>query len=122
MESIRQQQVAKLIQQSISDIFIKHGRDIYGRAFITLTKVYITPDLLLARVYLSVYNVTDKQQVIDTMSENVYFIKGKMGNQIRNKVRRIPELEFYLDETLEEVNRVEQLFEKLDKNDNDTIK
>ena len=51
METIRQQQVAKLIQQSISDIFIKHGRDIYGSAFVTLTKVYVTPDLLLGRVY-----------------------------------------------------------------------
>ena len=113
MESIRQQQVARIVRENMSDVLIREGRNIYGGAFVTLTKVQVTGDLLLARIYLSVYNVTEKQEIVDKITANEYLIKRKLGNRMRNKLRRIPELEFYLDETLDEEDKVEGLFQKL---------
>ncbi len=113
MASIRQEQVASLIKQHLGDVFIKDGRGIYGGAFVTITNVRMTPDLMIARIYLSVYNVEDKQEVVDIVESQNYLVRKLLGQRIRNKVRRIPELEFYLDDTLDEVFRMGQLFDKL---------
>ncbi len=115
--SIRQQQVASIIKQALGDIFIKSGRDIYGKAFVTITNVKLTPDLLIARVYLSIYNVEDKQEIVDIIEEQNHYVRRLLGQKIRNKVRRIPELEFFLDDTLDEVFRLDQLFDDLKKTD-----
>jgi ribosome-binding factor A len=111
--SIKQQQVASLMQQTLAEIFIREGRNIYGNAFVTITHVRLTPDLLLSRVYLSVYNVANKQEIADIISENKSHIRHLLGDRLRNKVRRIPEIEFYLDDTLDEVSKIDALFEKL---------
>lgn len=115
MDSIRQLQIAELIKQSVSDIFIREGRNYYGNAFVTITHVKVTPDLLLARIYLSVYNVANKQEVPVLVREHSGNIRHLLGNKIRHKVRRIPELEFYLDETLDEAFRIESLLDRLRK-------
>lgn len=113
MASKRQQQVESMLKQQMADLLIREGRNYYGRAFVTMTNVKVTPDLMTARFYFSVYNVTDKQAVIDTLSENVHSVRRSLGAKIRNKVRRIPELEFYLDDTLDEVYHMEDVFSKL---------
>ena len=113
MASIRQQQVASIIKQSISDIFIRKGRDFYGHAFVTLTQVRVTPDLLIARIYISVFNIKEKQDVVDMINENGWAVRNLLGKKIRHKVRRIPELEFYLDDTLDDVYKMEKIFDKL---------
>ncbi len=114
MSAIRQQQVASLIKRTLSEIFIKEGRNIYNNAFVTITQVRLTPDLSVARIYLSVYNIQDKEDVITMISENEYGIRRLLGNRIRNKVRHIPELEFYLDDTLDEVYKMDKLLDGLD--------
>ena len=113
MSSVRQQQVASIIKQSISDIFIKQGRDFYSNAFVTLTQVRVTPDLLIARIYVSIFNIPEKQDVIDMINENAWSIRNLLGRKIRHKVRRIPDLEFYLDDTLDDVYKMEVIFDKL---------
>ena len=114
MSVIRQQQVASLIKRTLGDIFIKEGRNIYGSAFVTITQVRLTPDLSVCRIYLSVYNVKDKEDVVTMISENEYGIRRLLGNRIRNKVRHIPDLEFYLDDTLDEVYKMDKLLNSLD--------
>ena len=114
MNPIRQQQVASLIKRNLGEIFTKEGRNIYSNAFVTITQVRLTPDLSIARVYLSVYNVEDKQDIVTMITENEYGIRRLLGNRIRNKVRHIPELEFYLDDTLDEVYKMEKLLDSLD--------
>lgn len=114
MNPIRQQQVASLIKRNLGEIFTKEGRNIYSNAFVTITQVRLTPDLSIARVYLSVYNVEDKQDIVTMITENEYGIRRLLGNRIRNKVRHIPELEFYLDDTLDEVYKMEKLLDGLD--------
>lgn len=115
MDSIKQQQVASLLQQALSEVFLYKGREWYGGAFVTITQVRMTPDLMTARFYLSVYNLPDKNNAVDLLTENKSAVRHQLGNKIRNKVRRIPELEFYLDDTLDEVFKMEALFEKIRK-------
>ena len=110
MDSIKQLQVAKIIQQNLSQVFQLKGPEIYGRAFVTLSGVRITPDLGVARAYVSVYNVTDKEEVIDAINKNSYLIKKHLYQRIRNKMRRMPEMEFYLDGSLDEVDKMDNLF------------
>ncbi|HNL06829.1 MAG: 30S ribosome-binding factor RbfA [Chitinophagales bacterium] len=117
MESIKQQQVASLIQEALSDVFLRHGRDYYGNRFVTIANVRMTPDLLVARIYLSLYNATDKETVIDEINMAAPSIRHALGNKIRHKMRRIPALEFFLDDTLDEMQKVEDLFKKIHDSD-----
>ena len=113
MESIRQQQIGSIIQNHLSDIFIREGRDIYGRAFVTITKVKLTPDLLIARIYLSIFNNPDKEAVLGLIEEQMHPIKNQLVRRIKNKMRRMPELEFYIDDTLDEVFKMDALLKDI---------
>jgi len=113
MESKRQLQVANLIKQGLSDVFQREGPDYYGKAFVTIYDVKMTPDLLLARIYISVYN-TDKQDTLDLIKSKYYNIKKSLVSRIKNKLRQMPELEFYLDDTLDEVFKMENILGSLD--------
>ena len=73
----------------------------------------VTPDLLIARIYISVFNIKEKQDVVDMINENGWAVRNLLGRKIRHKVRRIPELEFYLDDTLDDVYKMEKIFDKL---------
>lgn len=98
---------------------MKNGPNYYGKAFVTITKVKVTPDLSVARFYLSVYNVDNKEEIIDQLRDHMHDIRGQLGNKLRNNLRRIPELEFFLDETLDEVFRIEKILKDVRKGDNE---
>ncbi|MGB0839892.1 MAG: 30S ribosome-binding factor RbfA [Chitinophagales bacterium] len=121
MESIRQMQVASTIKQQLSDVFIRNGRDFYGNAFVTITNVRVTSDLMTARIYLSVFNVKEKDSLITVMDENNWAIRKMLAAKIRNKVRKIPELEFYLDDTLDEVEKIDRLLDKIKEEDQNRV-
>lgn len=115
MESRRQQQVGRLIQRFLGDIFIRNGVTYYGRGMVTVSKVRMTPDLKIARIYVSIFNAEDKEVVMQGIDYNHYAIKNELAKAIRNKVRVIPALEFFLDDTLDEVMKLETLFNDLKK-------
>ena len=114
MDSKRQQQIAKLIQQAMSDVFQVDGRALYGRAFVTISGVKMTPDLMMARTYLSVYNVEDKEEILANLRANIPYLRKKVGGKIRNKVRQIPELEFFLEDSIDEVFKIDQILQKIE--------
>ena len=115
MESRRQKKVARLIQETLSEIFQRNGANFFGKAFVTITEVRVTLDLLVAKVYLSIYNVDDKQEYVDLISTHHNEIRGQLGAKLKNQLRRIPELLFYLDNTLDEALRIEELLKGLKK-------
>lgn len=112
MESKRQLQVANQIKLGLSEVFSREGNYFYGSAFVTIYDVKMTPDLQVARIYISIYN-QDKQTVLDSINSNHHSIKKSLVRRIRNKFRLMPELEFYIDETLDEVFKMEALFDKI---------
>lgn len=114
MTSIRQKQLAEFIKRTFSLFLQQEGRYMFGNeAFVTVTNVVLPPDLGLAKIYLSVYNTENKQEVILHLEDNYVHIKKTMGQKLKSNLRRIPEFSFFLDDTLDEMYRLRGLFQKL---------
>lgn len=114
METKRQLQVAELIKRNFGLVLQNEGSYVYGpEPLVTVTQVKISPDFSSAKIYLSVYNTEDKQSVILQMDNEMARLKQALSHRIRKHIRRIPEIAFYMDDTLDEMYRLNQLFDKL---------
>lgn len=111
-ESNRQKKFGRLVQQELSSIF-QRDFEVPGGVMLTVTVVRSTPDLGIARIYISVFPEAKGAETIDFLNENAKEVRYQLGRRIRRNVRHIPELEFFLDDTLQEVDRMEQLFEDI---------
>ena len=92
---------------------MEEGSYIFEKALVTVTSVNVSPDLQNAKVYLSVFNTENKQEVMYSIQENNYRLRFSLANKVGKQLRRIPELQFFLDESLDEIFRMDQLFSKL---------
>lgn len=114
MQTKRQLQIQEIIKRHFSEVLRQEAQYIIeDDAFVTLTKVYVTPDLALAKAYLSVYNTEDKESVISLLSAQSFHLRKILGNRLAGHLRRIPELELILDDTLDEMHRLNKLFDRL---------
>lgn len=113
METIRQKQVGEIVKRNISIVLQQEGSYIYESAFVTVTGVKMSPDLSLAKIYLSVYNTESKQEVILALEGQNQPLRQSLAHRIRKHVRKIPEINFYLDDTLDEMDKLNALFNKL---------
>lgn len=109
MESTRQRKFARLIQKELGDIFQKDLKEITGNHLVTITVVRVSPDLGIAKVYLSFLPDRGKTEKIDMLRENTKQIRQELATRIRHQVRIIPELQFFIDDTEEEAMRINQL-------------
>lgn len=113
-ESKRQQQVAEVIRRDFSAVLQGIGSYIYGsEVLVTVTQVKVTSDFGLAKIYLSIFNTENKQEVMMMMEEEKFRLRNELGARIRKRIRRIPSIAFYEDETLDEMYRVKNLMDKL---------
>ena len=114
MGTVRQKQVAEVIKRNFSMVLQQEGSYIYGsEVLVTVTNVIMSPDFSIARIYLSVYNTENKQEAILEMEENITRLKQSLAHRIKRHVRRMPDIEFYLDDTLDEMYRLNAIFNKL---------
>lgn len=109
----RQMKFSRLIQKEISDIFQRDKRGILDNAFVTVADVKVSPDLGLARVYISMMLAKDKQVILDRIMKRKGEIRKALGNKIGKQVRIIPDLVFYLDEVEENAQRMDSLIDNL---------
>lgn len=117
MDSRRQLKVASLIQEAFTEILARDGKKIYGKALVTVSKVNITSDLLLARFNLSIFNAEDADAVIEKFNEHKFELKRALSEKLRHHMRRIPEIEFYKDGTMEYVFHMEDVFKRIKEED-----
>lgn len=117
MDSIRQQQVAKQVQVALSEIFRNEASEILEGAMVTVSAVRMTPDLLTARCYLGVFNTPKPEEILGYIHINNKELRRLLGNKLKNKLRRIPEIHFYRDDTLDEVFKLEKIFSDIHKQD-----
>lgn len=108
MEGQRQQKIARLIQKDLSDIFLRYARSL-GGVLVSVSEVRISPDLAIAHVYLSIYPQARVQETLSKINEDHGKIRGEMGNLERHQLRIIPELRFHLDETIDRLERIDEL-------------
>lgn len=113
MESKRQQKFARQMQKDLGDIFQKELQGEFGKAFITITEVKISPDLSQVKSYLSIMLATDKEDTLDQIREKTKQIRNILAGKIRHQVRIIPELFFYLDDTAEYAAKIDELFNSI---------
>jgi ribosome-binding factor A len=112
-ESKRQLQTGELIKRNMGQVLMMEGRYIYGEALVTVTNVKMSPDLGISKVYVSVYNADDKELVVKKMRSNMWRLKSGLVQRIKKHVRRIPHLDIYLDETLDEMWHLNVVFDEM---------
>ena len=111
MESIRQSKVAKLIQKELAEIFRSEARNLFNGAFITVTVVRLSPDMGLAKVYLSIMD-KNKETILKNVTLHVKEIRYQLGNMVGKQLRVTPELVFYIDDSLDYAIKIEELLKK----------
>ncbi|MBU0765743.1 MAG: 30S ribosome-binding factor RbfA [Bacteroidetes bacterium] len=109
MYTTRQNKTARLIQKELAGIFLKEAGSMFPDTMITVTIVRMSPDLLVAKVYLSLFTTGNKQKALDTVRDSRSQLRRWLGHRIGKQVRRIPELIFYEDDSLDHIERIDQL-------------
>jgi ribosome-binding factor A len=112
-ESKRQKQVGALLLEELSDIFRRLGLSMVEGGLVSLTAVKLTPDLLEARVYLSLFQVKDPAAVMKHIEDRGWEIKRELAGRVKHQLRRIPVLQYIYDDTLEHADKMDALFRKL---------
>lgn len=117
-ESKRQKQIAGVIQEEMNDIFLRMGLNMMDGGMVSISNVKITPDLLEARIYLSLFQVKDAVAVLKKIEDRKSEIRKELGIRVKQQLRRIPELRFFKDDTLDHVFRMEEIFKKINEERN----
>ncbi|MCQ2294741.1 MAG: ribosome-binding factor A [Bacteroidales bacterium] len=125
MESTRQQKISRLIQQDLGDIFLREMKPVLGNSLITVTGVRISPDLSIARVHVSIMPIgqipayadrpaepATKQGIIDAILTFAPDIRRRLGLREGKQLRIIPQLDYYLDDSLDYVENIERLLKQ----------
>ncbi|MDX1650969.1 MAG: 30S ribosome-binding factor RbfA [Brumimicrobium sp.] len=111
MGGIRQNKIENIIQEEIAKVFQQNARELCLGAMVTPTVVRITPDLSLARVFLSIFAGPPKEEVLQHIVENKGKIRGEIGRRLKN-MRHIPDLDFKIDDSLDYAMKIEELLKK----------
>jgi ribosome-binding factor A len=108
--SVRQNKVSKLLQNVLADIFQKKGFSAYGGVMITVTEVRISTDLYYAKAYLSIFATKQsKEEVITLINKDAKSIRFELGKIVKNQLRIIPEISFFIDNTIDEIAKIDKL-------------
>ena len=114
-EGKRQKQVANEIAKELNDIFLKMSLTMIDGGMVSIASVKVTPDLFEARIYLSFFQVKDSEAVLEKFKNLSSEIRGELGKRMRHQLRSIPQLTFYLDDTLDYVFKIEKLLDDIKK-------
>ncbi len=117
IEGKRQKQVAAVLEKELNDIFQRLGLSMMNGGMISIAHVKITPDLFDARVYLSLFKVNDPVATLKQIQERSWEIKKELTARVRHQLRSMPQLTFFIDDTLEYVDKMEKLFKDIKSQD-----
>lgn len=111
MESTRIQKIQRLIQKDLSEIFREDTSKMRG-VIVSVSNVRVSPDLSIARVHLSVFPSERAQEIVDGVNKNVKTIRYALAQRVRNQLRKTPELVFYVDDSLDYIEHIDELLKK----------
>ena len=121
-EGKRQKQVAAVLSEELNDIFRRLNLNMIDGGMVSISSVKLTPDLLETRIYLSMYKVQDEKAALKKIESQSWEIKKELTARVKNQLRRMPVLKFYLDDTLDHVFKMEELFKQLNQEQSSTPK
>jgi ribosome-binding factor A len=111
MDSVRQQKINKLIQKELAEIFRSEARNMFGGAFISVTVVRVSPDLGTAKIYVSIM-AADRKAIFKLIQDQNTVIRKKLGSVVGKQLRLVPELSFFIDDSLDYAMKIEELLKK----------
>ena len=111
METTRQNKISRLIQKELSEIFLLQTKSMNG-VLVSVSAVRISPDMSIARVYLSVFPSERSQEIVKDINDNMKSIRYELGTRVRHQLRIIPELKFFVDDSLDYAERIDELLKK----------
>ena len=114
MDSKRQQKYARLIQKELGELFQRDSKSLFEGAFIAVTNVRVSPDMGVAKIFLSFLLAKDKPALLEKVEEHKKQIRKMLGDKIKNQARIIPELHFYIDDNVDYAAKIDDLFSKID--------
>lgn len=117
IEGKRQKQVAAVLEKELNEIFQRMGLNMIDGGMVSIAGVKITPDLFDARVYLSFFQVKDPMAALQHIQEKGKEIKKELTARVRHQLRSMPVLSFFIDDTLDYVDKMEKLFREIKKDD-----
>jgi ribosome-binding factor A len=112
-EGKRQKQVAAVLSEEINDIFRRLGLNMMDGGMVSISSIKVTPDLLEARIYLSMYKVADEKAALKKIETQSWEIKRELTARVKHQLRRMPVLKFFIDDTLDHVFKMEELFKQI---------
>lgn len=112
MDSVRQNKVNSLLQKEMAEVMQGHARTLLPGGLITVTAVRTSPDLGVAKVYLSLFPVKDKQAVLEHIKAMSHPLRGELGHRVGKQLRIVPELLFYVDDSLDRIEEIDKLLKK----------
>ena len=113
MESNRQKKVARLIQKDLSDIFLNESKSFYNGIMITITHVFVSKDLSVAKIYLSFFPEKNKLLVFKDIEQKKLQIKHKLSFKFKHQMRKTPDLVFYMDNSMEHYENINQILKDI---------
>ncbi len=112
-EGKRQKQVATVLQEELNEIFLRLGLNMIDGGMLSISSVKVTPDLLEARIYLSLFQVKDPKAAMKKVEDRAWEIKKHLADKIKHHMRRIPVMHYFLDDTLDYVFKMEEILKDL---------
>jgi len=109
MESTRQKKVSRLLQKEVADIFLKRGGELAHGKMVSITKVRVSPDLSFAKIYVSIYPSAGQDDVLKSIHDHSSKIRFEMGQKVRRQLRIVPEIAFYIDDSLDYIDKIDRL-------------
>jgi ribosome-binding factor A len=119
-EGKRQRQVASVIQEEMNDIFRRLSLNMIDGGMVSISNVKVTPDLLEARIYISIFQAKDEKVVMKKIEDRAWEIKKELADKVKHQLRRMPVLHFYLDDTLDHVFKMEEIFRQIKKDEKES--
>jgi len=107
--STRQNKISRLVQREMADILLKLNKSKFTGKLITVTVVRVTKDLGIARIYLSIYPSDFAQEILSDIQFNSKQLRGELGRRVGKSLRVIPDLEFYIDDSLDYIDNINKL-------------
>ncbi len=111
METTRQNKIARLLQKELSDIFLLQTKSMHG-TLVSVSTVRISPDISVARAYLSVFPSEKADEIVKNINANMKSIRYELGTRVRHQLRIIPELKFFIDDSLDYLERIDELLKQ----------
>ena len=111
METTRQQKISRLIQKELSEIFLLQTKSMHG-VMVSVSAVRISPDLSVCRAYLSIFPSNRGEEIIKNINDNVKAVRYELGQRLRFQLQIIPELKFFVDDSLDYIEHIDELLKK----------